>query len=186
MAKSKLLDKVRADAQASLQDIEANKVIELRRIEQALADQIAKLEREYQLLIERETALILERARSRARLEQRNMLLAAKWRMIDRVLVQAVERFVADKDYPELVLSVVKRFADKESVVTLSKKDAVRFHFDSGVKVGEPADIAGGVVIVRGKTVLDFSVDRILEKVRSKLAQELDKIMFSAALSREV
>lgn len=184
MAKSKLLDKIRADAQAGLQEIKAREEAELRRIAQILADQIAKLEKEYQLLTERETALILERARSRARLEQRNMLLAAKWRMIDRVLAQAVERLLADKDYPELVLSLVKRFADKESVVRLSRKDAVRFNFDSEVKVGESADIAGGVVIVRGKTVLDFSVDRILEKVRSKLAQELDKILFSAAPSK--
>lgn len=186
MAASDLLQKIRADGRARVREIEARRDAELSRIAQALAEEARNLEREYHEASEKEAALFLGRARSRARLEQRNALLAARWKMIDRALGLAAEKLPEEKDYAELVLGLVKRYAGKDSVVRFSNRDSGRLKTDSGTNVGQPASIKGGVVIVQGRTVLDFSVDRALEAMRGRLAKELNGILFSSGPSGKV
>ncbi|MEO0082483.1 MAG: V-type ATP synthase subunit E family protein [candidate division WOR-3 bacterium] len=179
MGLSELIGKIRAEGQVRVAQIEKEKNEEIGRIERRVRDDVAKLEEEYRARVERETRLIIERAMSRARLEQRKALLSARWGQIDRVLSLAAERIVKEEDYPELVRGVVERFARKDSVVRFSKADATRFTASPGMD-GEPAEISGGVIIEQGRVVLDFSVDRALVTVRFRLASELGRILFPA------
>lgn len=178
MGSQELLEKVRADGRARVAAIEQDRDQELAGIEKRREEEVGRLEQEHRANTERETRLIFERARSRARLEQRNRLLAAQWQQIDTVVKQAAARMVEDKGYVRLVGALVKRHADKDSVVRFSKADSGRLKAGAKAKTGSPAGISGGVLIEQGRVTLDFSIDRALEAIRGRLAPDLAKVLF--------
>ena len=136
------------------------------------------LENELRERGERETRLIRERARSRAKLDARKVLLAAKWDAIGRVFVAAQERIPSDPEYPRLLGEIATRHAEAGTIVRLSESDHAKYGSTLGVELGEPAPIAGGAIVVQGRKTIDYSLDESLAMLRSELAPVIVRILF--------
>jgi len=147
----------------------ADAVRERARSEQATTSEQARL------ATERETAPVVERAKSTARLERRKRLLAARWQVLDSVLEQAAKQVMADPSYPELLATLARRHAGPDASVHFSEADTRRV---KGVKAGEPAAITGGLLVRMGKVEVVMSLEELLSEIRSDLAGELAKVLF--------
>jgi len=178
MGTSELVEKILSDGQARVAAIQAERDQALAKIHERTANQVAAIKAEYAERTRRDCGTVLERARSRARLEQRNAVLAARWKMLDLVAERARDRLLADPGYAGMVSGLVERYARPESVVRLSPKDMQALGARLTAKLGAPAAIAGGVLIRTGKVELNFSLEENLLQLRDDLAGELAGILF--------
>ena len=178
MGTTELIEKIRADGQARGEEINNERDNKIAEIRAHHAEELKELRKKYQDRIESETRMIKERARSRARLERRKRILAAKWAVIDHVLELAQQRVVENSDYVQLLKDIIKRFGSAGAVVRLSPKDTKKFAGKVNAKLGEPAPITGGVVIQAKKVLLDFSLEESLAAIREEMAAELAGLLF--------
>jgi len=173
-----LLAKIRSDALKRVEETRAERDERVAAVRRQAEEETARLEQESREKTGREAGMILERARSRARLERRKMLLAAKWEVIERVFEAAKGRVRKDPEYAGLLKGIVERHAGGDSEVRVSNEDR---NLLGGVKnLGEPVDIAAGVIVVQGRKSLDFSVGEALAAIRTELAPELSRDLFPA------
>jgi vacuolar-type H+-ATPase subunit E/Vma4 len=178
MGKSELVEKILADARAKAASLDAERA---RRVAEAGARAEAErnvLAAENAELTRREVEVILERARSTARLQKRSAVLAARWQAIDRVIERTKQRLLADSGYAGLVVGLAKKYAKPGALVRLSPADTERFGKRLPVAVGQPAPIDGGVIIVNGREELNFSLGDSLAEVKQELAAELSRVLF--------
>lgn len=178
MGTTELLDKIRDDGRKRVAEIEADRDQKVGEVAERGSAEVAELEREWHGRTERETRLIAERARSRARLDRRKALLGARWHAIGQVFDKARDRLLADGRYGTLVKQVAARHAGRDGVVRMSQADTARFGKMLEAEVGEPVEIDGGLIIEAGRQVLDFSLQESLAAIRDELAPELAGLMF--------
>ncbi|MEO0080441.1 MAG: V-type ATP synthase subunit E [candidate division WOR-3 bacterium] len=178
MAAEELIQKIINDGRERAAAIRARAQERSEEIRRRTQETIAKLETDSRETTRRETEAILERSRSRARLERNKRLLAGRWAVIDNVISQALERFIQSPDYPKLIAGVVQRLAGPGSTVHLSQEDTRRFGTGLGFQPGEPVAIKGGVIIRNGPTELNFSLDELGKLARAELAGELARTLF--------
>ena len=114
-------------------------------------------------------------------MERRKLLLAARWKAIERVFEEVRRRAVEGERYVELLRAIAGRHASEGAIVRLSREDTERYGGSLGVKVGEPVGISGGALVETGRQVLDYSLDEALAAVRAKMASELDRMLLSGA-----
>ncbi len=175
------MDKIISDAQERAKAIQAEKDEQLRHIEERLKETEAKLRAESEELLQRRTSAILENARSKGELERKKMLLAAKWRVIERVCEEAKEAILSSSEYPDILVRLIDRYArEEDAVVHLSPQDTEKYGKKIGVKLGEPVPIAGGIIIRTGRAEFDLSLDSMLNVARDELITQLAQMLFSA------
>ena len=178
MGAAELFAKIRADGRDRVAAIDAERDRQVAAVKARQDAAIEVLERESRERIDREAKLIRERARSRARLERRKALLAAQWQAVDRVLAKARDMAVTDPDYPALLKAIATRHRDPASTVRLSRSDTKRFGTSLGVELGEPVGIAGGLQVVTGRQVVDYSLDEAMIALRGEMAPVIVRELF--------
>ena len=182
MGSRELMDKIRADGRSQVAAIAADRDRRLAEIARQRDDQVARIEQEQCRRAEGATATIRERSMSKARMERRKVLLAARWEVVERVLEAAKQRVVEGEEYRRLLKRIVGRHGSGAGVVVrVSAQDRERWRGELGVSLGEPAPISGGLLIQAGGRVLDFSLDEGLAAVRGELADELSRLLFPEA-----
>jgi vacuolar-type H+-ATPase subunit E/Vma4 len=183
MGAGELLEKIRLDGRERVAAVEAERVREVEEITRHRDAELGALEREFG---ERTSHLVMrigERARSQARLERRKALLAAQWQVVDRVLGRARAMLLDDPDYPGLLKQLAAQHVG--AVVRLSKTDTERFGRDFKDRLGEPADVAGGLLVVQGRQVTDLSLDEVFVESRGDLALAIVRELFPGAAMAE-
>ena len=178
MGTNELVEKILADGKARVAAIATERDRTVAEARKRSAAEVAAIESDFAERSRRECDAILERTRSRARLEMRNAVLAARWQVLDRAVGRAQEKVLADPGYADSIVRLVKEHAGPESVASLSEPDTRSFGAKMGTKVGEPAPIAGGVMIRTGKEELNFSLGEALSALRDELARDLSQILF--------
>jgi V/A-type H+-transporting ATPase subunit E len=178
MGKAELVDKILGDGRDRAAQVDAERDRAVAAIRARLADEVRRLEAESAERVRRDTGVILERARSSARIKRRNALLQARWQVLDQVIEQAGAKLLTDPGYPELVAGLVRRHAVQNAEVHLSEADTRRFGRELGFKVGAPVPIDGGAVIKTGRQELNFALADALSSVREDLAAELSASLF--------
>ncbi|MBM3331290.1 hypothetical protein FJY68_05470 [candidate division WOR-3 bacterium] len=178
MGTNELVEKILADGRtraAAIADESSQAVVATRK---RSAAEVAVIECDCAERSQRDCEAMLERARGRARLEQRSAALGARWQVLDLVVRRAQEKVLADPGYAGSVIRLVKQHAGPESVVSLSEADTRSFGTRLEAKIGEPVCIAGGVMIRTGKEELNFSLAGALSALRDELARDLSQILF--------
>ncbi len=180
MGREELVAKILSDAQARAAAVRAEYEQRRAEVESRTRAELERLEAEAGERLKRETGMILERARSTARLRHRARILAAKWAVLDRVQEAACQQIVNAAWYPELVKGIIRRHAGEGDEVRLSAADTSRLgkSLPPGVRLGEPADIKGGAVIRHGREELDFALDDAIAALRDRSVTELSKVLF--------
>jgi vacuolar-type H+-ATPase subunit E/Vma4 len=178
MGTNELVEKILADGKARVAAIGQERDHALADTQKRTAAEVAAIESEYAEQTRRASDAILERANSRARMEKRNAVLAARWRTLDRAVKRAEEKLLGDPGYADSVTGIVKRYARPESVVSLSEADTRAFGARVGARLGGPAPISGGVMIRTGKEEMNFALGEALLSLRDELARDLSQILF--------
>lgn len=181
MGTNELVEKIRADSRERVAEINAERDKKVAETRARAAAEVAAIESESEERSRRECGAILERARGRARLEQRNAVLAARWQVLDLVARRAQEKILADPGYADAMVQLVKKYGEPDSVVRLSEADSRSLGARLGKTLGEPAPIAGGVLIQTGKEELSFSLTENLSDSREDLAPDLSQILFPSS-----
>jgi len=180
MGTNELVEKILADGKARVAAMAAERDRTVAEARKRSAAEVAAIESDFTERSRRECDAILERTRSRARLEMRNAVLAARWEVLERAVGRAQERVLADPDYADSIVRLVKQHASPESVASLSEPDTRSLGTRLGTKVGGPLPIAGGVMIRTGKEELNFSLGEALLALRDELARDLSQILFKS------
>jgi vacuolar-type H+-ATPase subunit E/Vma4 len=180
MGTNELVEKILADGKARVAAIAAERDGAVAETRKRSAAEVAAIESDCAERSRRDCHAILERARSRARLEQRSATLAARWQVLDRAVGRAQEKVLADPGYADSVIRLVRQHARPESVASLSAADTRSFGSRLGARMGEPVSIAGGVMIRTGKEELNFSLAEALSALRDELARDLSQILFES------
>jgi vacuolar-type H+-ATPase subunit E/Vma4 len=180
MGTSELVEKILAEGKVRVAAIAAERDRAVAETRKRSAAEVAVIESDCAERSRRDSDAILERARSQARLQRRNAVLAARWQVLDRAVGRAQERVLADAGYADSIVRLVKQHAGPESVASLSELDTRSFGTRLGVKVGEPLSIPGGVMIRTGKEELNFSLAEALSALRDELARDLSQILFKS------
>lgn len=176
MDAEKLTGRIAADARQRVQELTADAASRASEIARRAEEEVARLEAENRERIARDSGMVMERARSQARLDAGKALLAARWQVIDAIIERAARAVLADAEYHELVAGLVKRHATAGSVVRMSADDTRRLGRKPAARLGEPAAIRGGILVRQGRTELDLSLDALLAAVREELATELARM----------
>ena len=178
MGTSELVEKILADGRGRVAAVAAERDRTVAEIRDRAAGEVAAIESDCEERSRRDCGAIVERARSQARLGRRNAVLAARWRVLDLVVRRAQEKVLAGPGYADAVLELVKKYARSDSVVRLSPADSQSLGVRLGKALGEPAPIAGGVLIRTGKEELNFSLAEALSGLRDELARDLSRMLF--------
>jgi len=178
MGTNELVEKILADGRERVAAIAAERDCAVAETRKRSAAEAAAIESDYAERSRRDCGAIIERARSQARLQQRNTVLAARWQVLDRAVGRAQEKVLADHGYADFVIGLVKKNARPDSVALLSEADARSFGARLDTKLGEPLSITGGVMIRTGKEELNFSLAEALLALRDELACDLSGILF--------
>ncbi|MBN2465400.1 V-type ATP synthase subunit E [candidate division WOR-3 bacterium] len=178
MGTNELVEKILADGRTKVAAIGEERDKAIAETQKRAAAEVAAIETEYAEQTRRACDAILERARSRARMEKRNAVLAARWQTLDRAVKRAEEKLLGDPGYADFVTGIVKTYARPESVASLSEADTRAFGARVAVKLGEPASISGGVMIRTGKEEMNFALGEALLSLRDELARDLSQILF--------
>lgn len=178
MGTNELVEKILADGKARVAVIAAERDRTVAETRKRSAAEVAVIESDCADRSRRDRDAIIERARSQARLQLRNAVLAARWRVLDRAVARAQEKVLADPGYADSIVRLVKQHAGPESVASLSEADTRSFGKKLGTTVGEPSPIAGGVMIRTGKEELNFSLAEALVGLRDEHARDLSQVLF--------
>ncbi len=171
-----LTDKIVSEAREKAEEVLAQAHARTEEIRQSAAKTVAQLEASARESVEKETRAILERARSRVRLQRRNALLAARWRVIDRVLAAGREAVLSDPGYADTLANLVRRYRDHGWSVYISEQDERLYGKNLGT-AGRAA-ISGGAVFKRERVEIDLSLDSVIAQIREELAGRLAQILF--------
>jgi len=180
MGTSELVEKILADGKARVAAIAAERDRAVAETQKRSAAEVAVIESDCAERSRRDGDAVLERARSQARLLRRNAVLAARWQVLDRAVERAQEKVLKDPGYAGSIARLVKQHGRPESVASLSEADTRLFGPHLGVKLGQPAAIAGGVIIRTGKEELNFSLSEALSGLRDDHTRDLSQILFGA------
>ena len=180
MGTNELLEKILADGRAKAAAIGEERDVAVAETQKRSAAAVEVIESDNAERTRRDCDAIIERARSQARLLRRNAVLAARWQVLDRAVAQARKKVLEDPGYADSIARLVKRHARPESVALLSEADTRLFGPHLGVKLGQPAAIAGGVIIRTGKEELNFSLSEALSGLRDDHTRDLSQILFGA------
>jgi vacuolar-type H+-ATPase subunit E/Vma4 len=178
MGTNELVEKILADGKQRVAAIAAERDRAVAETQKRSASEVAAIESDSAERSKRECEAVLERARSRARMEKRNAVLAARWQVLDRAVKRAQDRVLADPGYADFIVTLVKKYARPDSVTSLSEADSRSLGTRLGMKLGEPLPIAGGAMIRTGKEELNFSLGEALPALRDELARDLSQILF--------
>jgi V/A-type H+-transporting ATPase subunit E len=178
MGTNELVEKILSDGRAKVTAIAAERDKAVAEVQKRSDSEAAAVESDCTERSKRDCEAVLERARSRARMEKRNAVLAARWQVLDRAVKRAEEKLLTSPGYADFVTAIVKKYARPESVASLSEADTRAFGARVGAKLGEPAAISGGVMIRTGKEELNFALGEALLSLRDELARELSQILF--------
>jgi vacuolar-type H+-ATPase subunit E/Vma4 len=181
MGRSELVAKILSDGQARAAAIRAESARRRTEIESRTQAELDRLQAEAGEKTRHEAGMILERARSAARLARRNRLLAAKWTVLEQVAETARQRLLAAAWYPELVRGIIRRYATDGAEVRLSAADTENLGsgLPPGVRLGEPAPIDGGAIVRVGREELNFALGDRLTSVRDQLISDLSRTLFT-------
>ncbi len=194
-----IIRKIKSDAEQ-----EAQRIIEeaKKKREQMLSEAKKRIEEERKQSLERIKKEAEETKRGiiqKAKLDSRKKILETKQKLIDEIVYQAEKKLLSMNEsefidfYSKLILNVVKTGSEEVLIVPNDReKKAVdklieKVNGELKNKIGEKGQLKfsgeveegkGGVVVRRGQTVINLTVDALLRTHRDKIEVEVAKVLF--------
>ncbi len=150
-------------------------------IRQRTAEQVRELEQTAAQSARLEAQQLVERAQSAARLKVRNARLAARWRVIDRVIEEAIRRIRGGTHYRKRLADLVNTYGGSGAVAVVSAEDAADLR-TSGHRP-EIGQVYAGVVIRLGQRDLNLTLDSLAAEVKDAEAGRISDVLFGSRTS---
>lgn len=177
MSAGALIDKIADDARRAAEAIERDALDAVASVTARSRMRAEQLEVEARLQAKREAAVIVERARSQARLLRRNAVLTGRWRAIEAVVQRATSLLTSDADYRQVLVELARRHLGSGGSVHFSDRDTPAMRELLGPRVGASVAISGGLVVRNRGQQLDYSIDVLLAVARQRLSADLARIL---------
>ncbi len=189
----KINQRIRQDGSDEVAAIQAEAEGRVRSIRDDYRAQIAQLEADAAQRRARTVAERLERLGGSAKMERRQLLLAAKQGCIDEAFARAAQalRDLPRQDYVALLarLAAENGSGDEELVLSAADRDAVGpavVDAANALKPGaaftlssESRDLGGGLVLKRGLVEVNCTFDTRLRQLRQEMATDVAQILFA-------
>jgi vacuolar-type H+-ATPase subunit E/Vma4 len=173
-----LLARIEAEGRDRIAAIDAERDRSVAEIRERASKEVSELERSAAARSRHESEQILERTRSEVRLMERNARLSARWRVIERVMQDAVTHFRSDAGYAERLTALVRRHATTGGTVTAAEPD-VPLLAKAGIKA-KAGQFTAGAVIATDRGALNFSVEALSAEVRESVVGDIAAVLFPA------
>lgn len=203
MSLEKIVNKIMTEATDTAKVITERAEGELKKLDTELKVEESELKGSAEKAARSDAAEIIRRKASSARLEGRKRVLGEKEMILGEVFAEAKERLLSlpDDKYLELLKGFVLKYASSgDETIMLSATDQKRLkgklsawekELNGGLKdkgisgslkvSDETRDIVGGLVLSKGRTEINLSLDVLLSEMRLVLEGELTEILFGGA-----
>jgi len=202
MSLENIVKKIRTEAEETIRVIDGGARENIEKLQARLDAEERRLNEEAEKMAEAETEEILNRRTSSALLEGRKRVLAAKESILNEVFAAAKAKLLElpDDEYLKLLTSLaVAHSVSGDEVVMLSPSDKKRLSKSLKTWAGsindalkkkkipgkvtvsdETRNIEGGIVLSKGRTEINLSLDVLLGELRYELEGRLTGILFPA------
>lgn len=203
MSLEKIVNKIMTEATDTAKVVTERADGELKKLSTELKSEENELKDNAIKTAKSESVEIIRRKSSSARLEGRKRVLGEKEMILAQVFAEAKERLLglSDDRYLELLTGFVLKYASSgDEIIMLSATDLKRLKgkltawekelngglkekgLTANVKVSdETRDIVGGLVLSKGRTEINLSLDVLLSEMRLSLEGKLTGILFGMA-----
>ncbi len=140
---------------------------------------------EYALRADRDAKQIMARERSRANIEAKAVI----QKSIDAEIAKAysglessIDEFIKGEGYAKLLSKLAKyayKMLGSGSTITVASGDENRFKAPAGCAVKVDGSIKGGMIVYSkdGKRYVDYTIGRMLERVRGRLVKRYTELI---------
>lgn len=140
---------------------------------------------EYALKADRDAKQIMARERSRANIEAKAVIQESMDAEIAKAysgLESSIDGFIKGEGYAKLLSKLAKdayKMLGSGSTITVASGDERRFKAPAGCTVKTDESIKGGIIAYSkdGKRYVDYTIDRILERVRGRLVKRYTELI---------
>ena len=203
MSLENIVEKILSEARDTVRVIDGKAEEDVEKLKARLDAEEQKLTEEAEKKAEAEAEEIIRRRTSSARLEGRKRVLAAKESVLNEVFAEAKTKLLGlpDDEYLKLLTGLAVTHATSgDEVVMLSPSDNKRLSkklktwatsINSGLKEkklpgkvtisDETRNIEGGIVLSKGRTEINLSLDVLLGELRYEMEGRLTEILFPEA-----
>lgn len=140
---------------------------------------------EYRLRADREAKQLLAREKSRASIEAKAVFQGAIDAEVDRAIGELegnMDGFVRGDGYARLLAKLAKeahRLLGSGCAISVANGDEKKFKAPAGCTVRADGSIKGGIIAYSrdGKMYVDYTLERILERVKSRLVKRYTELI---------
>lgn len=184
-----IIEKILSDARA-----EAKKTKEVAEYDNSMAEKatqawVEKYFKEQRSLLERESADVVERKLTLAKLDKRKLVLKAKQEVIDRVFLRALTilQSLKKEDYLKLVVKLISENADEGDKVVFSSDGVINQEDLKKSKVAEQKKLSfskekgkfiGGIMLIGASCDKDLTFATMLEENREQMVNKIATELF--------
>ncbi len=180
MSIEKLTSTIIESAENKAKEITEKYNQEIQMLKNITNEQIKQLNQENDDMIAQQQTLTKTQLISNAELKAEQEILKAKWTIVDEIFEKAQDKFAASDTYYNALKEIIIKNLDNNSEIIVAKKD-----FDNlqkiipNAKLSSNDNLNGGIIIRKGRIELNYSLDRIINTLKSELIIELSKLLFT-------
>ena len=188
MALSDILDKIKEETDAKINEINEQYKAKLSALEADFKEKKEKAKAEMDEQVAVNSKRILNKMETVAKMEAKNKLLKEKRELLDTIFEEALNALVAAENYQDMVTTLLKHSQIKgDDVIVVpakGKEDVTASALSASGKpykmADKPADIKGGFILQSDKIEIDNSFESILNKqLRDDLELDIAKMLFN-------
>lgn len=179
-------DKILNDARKEAEAIGGRFEAEAEAIRRQYAERVAALQQAQARDLERMRRARVTRAVAHAQLEARKRTTQEKQRVLDEVINEAFQKFMAGKEYRRFIEQVIERSGETEGEVILAQRDIAKYGaaLEKSLKAQKKkinvhaGEIEGGVMVRNGSRMFIGSLDLLRELLRDEIVVAVSKVLF--------
>ncbi|MEO0075168.1 MAG: V-type ATP synthase subunit E family protein [candidate division WOR-3 bacterium] len=179
MAIERLTDTIIATAKQKAKEIEEKYNKQIQEIEEATKEEIERLIQENEAFIANEARLISNRLISNAQLKKNQVLLNAKWQVIDEIFKKAKQQYIESEQYLNFIKDSIAKYKDDNTIVYISPNDEHRIkNILPNLKYELDKNLSAGIIFRKGNIEFNYNLDKIVETIKNDIIVELSKLLF--------
>lgn len=174
-----IVRQIRAEAQAEVDSLRRTHEAEARRLDAELEVEKARISDDMLKEAEAELAQQEREELGRARVERKNKLANRRKEIVDRLIREAVERYMKSGKYEAFLRQAVKNNYKKGMRVYARKGDAAAAKVLRAARIKfYHRDVDGGLIFKKGGVAVNKTVSVLVEKKKAELERVASSVLF--------
>ncbi len=175
MGIEKIIEKIKIDAENKIKEIEESyrKKYEenKRKYEEIIAEKRKSIER----MCKEKEQEILKNTEINAKIKAKLDILNVKHKIIQQLIANVINQFIASERYREIIIEIAKKYGNEGEIISGQREK--EFLKSAGINAFQNDEIKG-IIIKKGKSSYNFTIDSALSTLEEDLKYEIGKILF--------